>query len=90
MSLAGVKPDVVLRQFGEYFFEFCKRSGYDRMLRTLGGDLFEFTENLDTLHSYLALSYKVPASTLNYVAFSVFLILWQNVTQDSLFDTCRK
>ncbi|KAG7238730.1 hypothetical protein INR49_031246, partial [Caranx melampygus] len=59
-KLLGAKPEVVLRQFGEYFFEFCKRSGYDHMLRTLGGNLFEFTENLDALHSYLALSYKVP------------------------------
>ncbi|KAI3354274.1 hypothetical protein L3Q82_018811, partial [Scortum barcoo] len=57
-KLLGEKPEVVLRQFGEYFFEFCKRSGYDHMLRTLGGNLFEFTENLDALHSYLALSYK--------------------------------
>uniref|UniRef100_A0A3B4YEQ6 guanylate cyclase n=1 Tax=Seriola lalandi dorsalis TaxID=1841481 RepID=A0A3B4YEQ6_SERLL len=57
-KLLGAKPEVVLRQFGEYFFEFCKRSGYDHMLRTLGGNLFEFTENLDALHSYLALSYK--------------------------------
>ena len=50
---------MVLKQFGEYFFEFCKRSGYDHMLRTLGGSLFEFIENLDALHSYLSLSYKV-------------------------------
>ncbi|XP_067102758.1 guanylate cyclase soluble subunit beta-2-like [Osmerus mordax] len=57
-KLLDVKPEVVLRQFGEYFFEFCKRSGYDHMLRTLGGSLFEFIENLDALHSYLALSYK--------------------------------
>ncbi|TKS81023.1 Guanylate cyclase soluble subunit beta-2 [Collichthys lucidus] len=57
-KLLGVKPEVVLKQFGEYFFEFCKRSGYDHMLRTLGGNLFEFTENLDALHSYLTLSYK--------------------------------
>uniref|UniRef100_A0A4W5PUT0 guanylate cyclase n=1 Tax=Hucho hucho TaxID=62062 RepID=A0A4W5PUT0_9TELE len=57
-KLLDVKPDVVLRQFGEYFFYFCKRSGYDHMLRTLGGNLFEFIENLDALHSYLALSYK--------------------------------
>ncbi|XP_047450706.1 guanylate cyclase soluble subunit beta-2-like [Mugil cephalus] len=57
-KLLGVKPEVVLRQFGEHFFEFCKRSGYDHMLRTLGGNLFEFTENLDALHSYLSLSYK--------------------------------
>lgn len=60
---AGEEPEVVLRQFGEYFFRFCKRSGYDCMLRALGGNLFEFTENLDALHSYLSLSYKVPAAT---------------------------
>ncbi|XP_030633881.1 guanylate cyclase soluble subunit beta-2-like [Chanos chanos] len=57
-KLLDVEPDVVLRQFGEYFFEFCKRSGYDHMLRTLGGTLFEFIENLDALHGYLSLSYK--------------------------------
>ncbi|XP_078734598.1 guanylate cyclase soluble subunit beta-2-like [Lampetra fluviatilis] len=57
-TLLGVAPEVVLHLFGEYFFEFCKRSGYDRMLRTLGGNLQEFIENLDALHSYLTLSYK--------------------------------
>lgn len=57
-----VKADIVLRQFGEYFFEFCKRSGYDHMLRTLGGNLFEFIENLDALHGYLSLSYKVASN----------------------------
>uniref|UniRef100_H3BCR9 guanylate cyclase n=1 Tax=Latimeria chalumnae TaxID=7897 RepID=H3BCR9_LATCH len=56
--LLDVTPDVVLRQFGEYFFEFCKRSGYDHMLRTLGGNLYEFIENLDALHNYLSLSYQ--------------------------------
>uniref|UniRef100_A0A8C1VV42 guanylate cyclase n=1 Tax=Cyprinus carpio TaxID=7962 RepID=A0A8C1VV42_CYPCA len=48
----------MLRKFGEYFFEFCKRAGYDHMLRTLGGNLFEFMENLDALHGFLSLSYK--------------------------------
>ncbi|XP_075998405.1 guanylate cyclase soluble subunit beta-2-like [Genypterus blacodes] len=57
-KMLDVQPEVVLRQFGEYFFEFCKRSGYDHMLRTLGGNLLEFAENLDALHSYLSLSYK--------------------------------
>uniref|UniRef100_A0A8C1LX34 guanylate cyclase n=1 Tax=Cyprinus carpio TaxID=7962 RepID=A0A8C1LX34_CYPCA len=52
------KQSVVLGQFGEYFFEFCKRAGYDHMLRTLGGNLFEFMENLDALHGFLSLSYK--------------------------------
>lgn len=51
--------EAILKLFGEYFFKFCKKSGYDQMLRTLGGDLTEFIENLDALHSYLALSYQV-------------------------------
>ncbi|XP_045552669.1 guanylate cyclase soluble subunit beta-2-like [Salmo salar] len=50
--------EVVLKLFGEYFFSFCKMAGYDTMLRTLGGNLVEFIENLDALHSYLALSYQ--------------------------------
>jgi len=58
---------MVLREFGEYFFEFCKRSGYDHMLRTLGGNLYEFIENLDALHSYLSLSYQASSSS-NYQA----------------------
>ncbi|XP_041419317.1 guanylate cyclase soluble subunit beta-2 isoform X1 [Xenopus laevis] len=57
-NMLDVSPEAVLRQFGEYFFEFCKKSGYDHMLRTLGGDLYEFIANLDALHSYLSLSYQ--------------------------------
>uniref|UniRef100_A0A803VBG7 guanylate cyclase n=1 Tax=Ficedula albicollis TaxID=59894 RepID=A0A803VBG7_FICAL len=57
-KVLGVPADLVLREFGKYFFEFCKRSGYDHMLRTLGGNLYEFIENLDALHSYLSLSYQ--------------------------------
>uniref|UniRef100_A0A8C5LUX3 guanylate cyclase n=1 Tax=Leptobrachium leishanense TaxID=445787 RepID=A0A8C5LUX3_9ANUR len=57
-SMLNVSEEDVLKLFGEYFFAFCKQSGYDRMLRTLGGNLMEFIENLDTLHSYLAHSYK--------------------------------
>ncbi|ELK15231.1 Guanylate cyclase soluble subunit beta-2 [Pteropus alecto] len=57
-KVLGVSMEAILKLFGEYFFKFCKKSGYDRMLRTLGGNLTEFIENLDALHSYLALSYK--------------------------------
>ncbi|XP_059369658.1 guanylate cyclase soluble subunit beta-2-like [Carassius carassius] len=56
--MLDLEQSVVLGQFGEYFFEFCKRAGYDHMLRTLGGNLFEFMENLDALHGFLSLSYK--------------------------------
>ncbi|XP_016412985.1 guanylate cyclase soluble subunit beta-2-like [Sinocyclocheilus rhinocerous] len=57
-KMLDLEQSVVLGQFGEYFFEFCKRAGYDHMLRTLGGNLFEFMENLDALHGFLSLSYK--------------------------------
>ncbi|KAM9192762.1 LOW QUALITY PROTEIN: guanylate cyclase soluble subunit beta-2-like [Dugong dugon] len=57
-KVLGVSMEAILKLFGEYFFKFCKMSGYERMLRTLGGNLVEFIENLDALHSYLALSYQ--------------------------------
>ncbi|XP_071758230.2 guanylate cyclase soluble subunit beta-2 [Centroberyx gerrardi] len=56
--MLGVSSEVVLKLFGAHFFTFCKQAGYDTMLRTLGGNLTEFIENLDALHSYLALSYQ--------------------------------
>uniref|UniRef100_A0AAY4B3R9 guanylate cyclase n=1 Tax=Denticeps clupeoides TaxID=299321 RepID=A0AAY4B3R9_9TELE len=56
--ILGVNADAVLHLLGEHFFEFCKRSGYDHMLRSLGGSLFQFIQNLDALHGYLSLSYK--------------------------------
>ncbi|GCB79640.1 hypothetical protein scyTo_0016016 [Scyliorhinus torazame] len=57
-QMLNLPAEAVLKLFGGYFFTFCKASGYDRMLRTLGGSLMEFIENLDALHSYLALSYQ--------------------------------
>ncbi|XP_074482583.1 guanylate cyclase soluble subunit beta-2 [Sebastes fasciatus] len=57
-SLLDVSADVFLKLFGEHFYAFCKRAGYDTMLRTLGGNLIEFIGNLDALHSYLSLSYQ--------------------------------
>ncbi|XP_047432371.1 guanylate cyclase soluble subunit beta-2-like [Mugil cephalus] len=57
-SLLDIPADVFLKLFGEHFFKFCKKAGYDTMLRTLGGNLVEFIGNLDALHSYLALSYQ--------------------------------
>lgn len=87
--LSGVKPEVVLRQFGEYFFEFCKRSGYHHMLRTLGGNLSEFTENLDALHSYLSLSYKVLAFTsVSLSPPPLFFI--GDIFYFSMLDSCRR
>ncbi|XP_072180530.1 guanylate cyclase soluble subunit beta-2-like [Diadema setosum] len=57
-EVAGQPIPVILELFGEFFFTFCQRSGYDEMLRVLGGNLKSFLENLDALHSYLSFSYK--------------------------------
>ncbi|XP_043557446.1 guanylate cyclase soluble subunit beta-2-like [Chiloscyllium plagiosum] len=57
-KMLHLSAEAVLKLFGGHFFTFCKVSAYDRMLRTLGGSLMEFIENLDALHSYLALSYQ--------------------------------
>ena len=48
----------VLEIFGEYFFKYCLEHGYDKMLLTLGDNFETFIQNLDALHSYLAMSYK--------------------------------
>ncbi|XP_055958230.1 guanylate cyclase soluble subunit beta-1 [Patella vulgata] len=48
----------VLEVFGDYFLIYCLRHGYDKMLKTLGSDMWSFIQNLDSLHSLLALSYK--------------------------------
>uniref|UniRef100_A0A665UJ65 guanylate cyclase n=1 Tax=Echeneis naucrates TaxID=173247 RepID=A0A665UJ65_ECHNA len=57
-DVSGISAHVFLKLFGEHFFIFCKKAGYDTMLRTLGGNLIEFIGNLDALHSFLALSYQ--------------------------------
>ncbi|XP_022108284.1 guanylate cyclase soluble subunit beta-2-like isoform X2 [Acanthaster planci] len=57
-EISGLKVPVILELFGEFFFSFCQKSGYDEMLRALGGNLKSFLENLDSLHSYLSFSYE--------------------------------
>uniref|UniRef100_A0A2C9LF57 Heme NO-binding domain-containing protein n=1 Tax=Biomphalaria glabrata TaxID=6526 RepID=A0A2C9LF57_BIOGL len=49
--------ETVLEVFGDYFLVHCLKYGYDDMLRTLGSDITSFIQNLDSLHSLLALTY---------------------------------
>ena len=39
-----------LEVFGEHFFTYCRSSGYERILRVLGGNLLDFLSNMDVLH----------------------------------------
>lgn len=48
----------ILEEFGYFFIKYCLRFGYDNMLRTLGNNIVNFVQNLDSLHSLLSLTYK--------------------------------
>lgn len=56
--LIGLNVCDVWKSFGNYFFNYASKLGYDRMLRSLGMDFYSFVQNLDHLHSLLALTYK--------------------------------
>lgn len=43
--------------FGEKFFELVQDSGYEAMLKLLGGNLKEFLDNLDSFHTHLGTTY---------------------------------
>ena len=55
---AGLPAADVLEVFGEHFLTYCLEHGYDKMLRTLGGNLKDFIQNLDSLHELLSRTYK--------------------------------
>uniref|UniRef100_UPI00358EB1DB guanylate cyclase soluble subunit beta-2-like n=1 Tax=Myxine glutinosa TaxID=7769 RepID=UPI00358EB1DB len=57
-EMLNIQQDWLLYLFGEHFFQFCCHSGHALMLRTLAADLPSFLDSLDSLHSFLTLSYK--------------------------------
>lgn len=44
--------------FGERFFELVCDSGYESILRLLGGNLKDFLDNLDSFHTHLSTTYS--------------------------------
>ena len=50
--------DQVLEVFGDYFLKYTMKNGYDKMIMTLGSDFASFVNNLDSLHTLLAMTYK--------------------------------
>ncbi|XP_057314903.1 guanylate cyclase soluble subunit beta-1-like isoform X2 [Hydractinia symbiolongicarpus] len=50
-------------EFGEAYFMHCLASHHGKLLKALGGNLYDFLSNVDSLHDHLAVSYagvKVP------------------------------
>ena len=43
--------------FGETYFTYCLHSRHGTLLTSLGGNLFDFLSNIDSLHDHLNVSY---------------------------------
>ncbi len=56
-EVTGTSQDDIWEMFGEMFFDFCEESGYDKIIRVLGGTLKDFLQNLDALHDHLSTIY---------------------------------
>ncbi|XP_064636807.1 guanylate cyclase soluble subunit beta-1-like isoform X2 [Lineus longissimus] len=56
-NVLEVSAEKVLELFGAFFFEYCKESGYDKILQILGSTMHEFLQNLDALHDHLQTIY---------------------------------
>jgi hypothetical protein len=59
-EVLGLPLDEVQREFGENWVFFTLKEGYAELLRATGRDPFEFLQNLDELHTRVALSYSYP------------------------------
>lgn len=60
----------VSQLFGEKFYELVQDSGYEGILKLLGGSLKEFLDNLDSFHKHLGTTYsrmKPPSFRCSYI-----------------------
>lgn len=56
-KVLNVPASDILELFGKMFFDYCKESGYDKILQVLGGTTTDFLQNLDALHDHLSSIY---------------------------------
>lgn len=56
--LRSEKYGNVSQLFGEKFYELVQDSGYEGILKLLGGSLKEFLDNLDSFHTHLGTTYS--------------------------------
>lgn len=42
---------------GEQYFRYLQRNGHDEFLRNLGGNMLDFLQNLDSVHTYMMGTY---------------------------------
>ncbi len=56
-EVLGLSPQEVMQAFGEFWVEYTSSEGYGEMMDMFGDNLPEFLENLDSLHSRVAVSF---------------------------------
>lgn len=57
-AVKGLTLDQLLEGLGHTFYETCKMTGHSRLMKTLGIDLKAFLLNLDSLHSYMTITFS--------------------------------
>ena len=50
--LTKMPTDEVIERFGQSFVQFCRKNGYDSILRAMGRTLRDFIVSLDNVHEY--------------------------------------
>lgn len=53
----GMPPEEVLEAFGEYWTVYTANQGYGHLMSAAGNSVFEVLENLDAMHTRLAMIY---------------------------------
>lgn len=76
-EVTNVPCNQIWEMFGETFFDFCEESGYDKIIRVLGGTLKDFLQNLDALHDHLSTIYpgmRAPSFRVSQRADGVLIL----------------
>jgi hypothetical protein len=77
-EVLGLDAARVLEAFGEHWVLYTAQSGYGEMLAMFGSDLRSFLNNLDNLHSHVAMSFpalRPPSFTVEQIEGDTGLLL---------------
>ncbi|XP_065668357.1 guanylate cyclase soluble subunit beta-1 isoform X3 [Hydra vulgaris] len=62
-EILDLEEEELHEEFGECYFSHCLASSHGKLLKALGGSLYDFLSNIDSLHDHLCASYagiKIP------------------------------
>ncbi len=56
-DVLGAPPEAILEAFGEHWIQFTVDEGYGEMMAMYGNSVFEFLNNMNSLHSQIRLTF---------------------------------